>query len=74
MKPPQCSLCNRQVDKFEWFRDQSRDVMVYRAYCHGDVEEVRLSYFMLEDATDVQIITAFNKPRLSKVDAGDTVT
>jgi hypothetical protein len=62
--PPQCAVCGRQVDKFEWWRDPVRDVMLYRASCHGDSETVELRCFDLEDAISIEVLKAFYRKAL----------
>jgi hypothetical protein len=38
-----CARCGRQVERVEWFDDHLTRLRVVRAYCHGDVDEMRVN-------------------------------
>ncbi|MBA4707555.1 hypothetical protein [Aquitalea aquatica] len=39
MEFPVCAVCNKPVDRIEWFDDHSARGRVFRVFCHGKVEE-----------------------------------
>ena len=38
-----CAVCNTPVRRLEWFDDMQTGDRVLRAFCHGDVDEMRLT-------------------------------
>jgi hypothetical protein len=56
---PICAVCQKPVEKMEWFHNPITDVLVYRAYCHGDVQEIFLPHYMVEDSA-ISVTTAFS--------------
>ena len=45
MKPAQiiCAKCGTPVEKTEWWDDHASGDRVLRVYCHGEVDEMRLT-------------------------------
>lgn len=44
---PRCAACGRLVDVFSWTREGKDRTITFRAECHGQVEENRVTFDML---------------------------
>lgn len=63
-----CAMCNKPVDRMEFFDDHINDQQVLRVRCHGDWDEMRLSslevtYEAVEQINN-SVGTAFTTKRL----------
>ena len=38
-----CAKCSKPVDKTEWWDERGTDERVFRVYCHGETDEMRLN-------------------------------
>jgi hypothetical protein len=63
---PTCAICNKPVDKVTSTYDLNLFSTVYRVYCHGQVEEQRLSDEILVSSLKVTFGLAFERPLLEK--------
>lgn len=64
-----CAVCGKQIHTLEWWDDLETGDRVLRAYCHGAVDEMRMSpSFMLKNYNAIRQITegvAFSTPLLT---------
>lgn len=44
---PTCAKCNRSVERLESVADPMGGRLVFRVFCHGEVEETVLTQFLL---------------------------
>ena len=56
---PMCARCGRTVDSIEREADFGDVAFVFRAHCHGDVEEVRIPREMIEAGGKISMGVAF---------------
>jgi len=63
---PHCAVCNKPVDKMEWFDNFDSHHRTFRAFCHGQVEVVDLPNILLIDNLSIEYATAFNQKRLEE--------
>ena len=63
-----CAICNKPVDRIERMDDPMTCRLIYRAYCHGQVDEAALTHFMLEDSVSIKFTWAFQRQALEKKD------
>lgn len=60
MKPPNCAVCRRPVEKFETWIDRCSAHLYLRAECHGEAESVRVSDKEMHAYRDgVSLVDAF---------------
>ena len=60
---PICAICKKPVDRFEWMYRPDMFAKVFRAYCHGDMQEVALNDMDFEGR--VELGMAFDFKRLT---------
>ena len=63
---PMCAVCCKPVERMERFDCVHMDRYVFRAYCHGKVDEATLDHFTIEDSTSIKFTWAFQRPALEK--------
>ena len=62
IEAPICAVCKKPVKRFEWMYRPDVYAKIYRAYCHGDVQEVALNDMDFEGR--VELGMAFDFPGL----------
>jgi len=55
---PICAVCNKPVERFEWEYSFEEDTRTYRAYCHGQKQQVKLNALQLIKS-DIKIDRVF---------------
>ena len=48
IKVPTCAVCDNLVERFEWEYSPEDDTYMYRAYCHGQKQQVKLTSIQIE--------------------------
>ena len=61
---PKCAICCKPVDRLEQIDDIAWDRRIFRAYCHGQVDEATLDAITMEDSIDIKFSWAFQRPGL----------
>lgn len=61
-----CAVCNKPVDSIEQIDDPYMDRRVFRAHCHGQVDEATLDAITLMDSIDIKFTWAFQRQALEK--------
>jgi hypothetical protein len=56
---PTCALCNKPVSRFESSYNINTSGKLFRAYCHGQMEEVLLNDEMIENTDSIRMGQAF---------------
>jgi hypothetical protein len=62
---PICAVCNKPVDKMESMYLPDYDGKLFRAHCHGMVEDYILGSYTMLDATEITFGKAFTAPQLT---------
>lgn len=62
-KLPICDVCNKPVEYMDWRNDINFDAQIFKAQCHGEVQEVALSAVTMIDC-EVTVNRAFVRGRL----------
>jgi len=63
IEAPICAVCNRPVERFDWETSIDDDTRTYRAYCHGETQQVRLTSMQMMKG-NIKIDKAFDYARL----------
>lgn len=61
-----CAVCNKPVDSIEQIDDPYMDRRVFRAYCHGQVDEATLDAMTVQDSIEIKFTWAFQRPGLEE--------
>ena len=61
-----CAICNKPVDSIEQIDDPYTDRRIFRAYCHGQVDEAVLDHMTIEDSLNIKFTCAFQRQALEK--------
>ena len=65
---PICDVCNKPVDRIDWWDDYNRCVRVFRVSCHGETETAELSDYMVEDSLSITMGRAFVKEKVRGIE------
>lgn len=63
---PKCAICCKPVDRLESADDIYTHRRVFRAFCHGQVDEATLDAITVEDSIEIKFTWAFQRPGLEK--------
>ncbi len=61
-----CAVCYKPVDMIETVNDPMTWNRIFRAYCHGEVEEATISDLTIVDSLGIQFDTAFRRAKLER--------
>ena len=59
---PLCAVCGTVVGRVTRYEDTATQETVVRAECHGKVQEVRLAYNTMTEASRIVMTVAFATP------------
>jgi hypothetical protein len=60
---PWCDVCQKPVERLQWYKSGIRLEYIYKAFCHGEEETTEISYRLLMTlkAGDIQMGVAFKR-------------
>ncbi len=61
---PTCARCGKPVEKIEKYKDMRTDEMVFSAFCHGAIDELRLGQEQIANMTEIHMTVAFYDPKM----------
>lgn len=66
---PICDVCNKPVDRIDWWDDYNRCVRVFRVSCHGETETAELPDYMVLDSLSITMGRAFVKEKVRGIES-----